>query len=192
MAKKRLDIHIDFERGGLLPCPTCGTLCKAYDTTEDSWRHLNFFQHSALLHARVPRVDCDKCHAIRKAAVPWARTGSGFTLLFEALVMALCQEMPVLAVADLIGEHDTRIWRVLHHYVKDAVAARDLSDVKGSSLFHVGSPKGNFPAMRYAMAMRFLSDRYPRARAFAAWIKLLNPSRPVVILVENQVRTPSQ
>ena len=64
--------------------------------------------------------------------------------------------------------------------------------VIGSSLFHVGSPKGNFPAMRYAMAMRFLSDRYPRARAFAAWIKLLNPSRPVVILVENQVRTPSQ
>jgi len=143
MAKKRLDIHIDFERGGLLPCPTCATLCKAYDTTEDSWRHLNFFQHSALLHARVPRVDCDKCHAIRKAAVPWARTGSGFTLLFEALVMALCQEMPVLAVADLIGEHDTRIWRVLHHYVKDAVAARDLSDVKTIGVDETASRRGH-------------------------------------------------
>ena len=142
-AEKRLDIHIDFERGGLLPCPTCGTLCKAYDTTEDSWRHLNFFQHSAFLHARVPRVDCDKCHAIRKAAVPWARPGSGFTLLFDALVMALCQEMPVLAVADLVGEHDTKIWRVLHHYVKGAVAARDLSDVKTVGVDETVSRRGH-------------------------------------------------
>ena len=142
-AEKRLDIHIDFERGGLLPCPTCGTLCKAYDTTEDSWRHLNFFQHSAFLHARVPRVDCDKCHAIRKAAVPWARLGSGFTLLFDALVMALCQEMPVLAVADLVGEHDTKIWRVLHHYVKGAVAARDLSDVKTVGVDETASRRGH-------------------------------------------------
>ena len=32
-------------------------------------------------------------------------------------------------------------------------------DVFGSSLFHVGSPKANLPAIRYAMAMRFSSDR---------------------------------
>ena len=42
---------------------------------------------------------------------------SGFTLLFEALVMALVKEMPVAAVAGLIGETDMRIWRVVHHYV---------------------------------------------------------------------------
>jgi len=47
--------------------------------------------------------------------VPWARPGSGFTLLFEALVMALVSEMPVAAVGELISEHDTRIWRVVHH-----------------------------------------------------------------------------
>lgn len=48
---------------------------------------------------------------------------SGFTLLFEALLMALVSEMPVRAVADLVGEHDPRIWRVLHHYVALARAA---------------------------------------------------------------------
>ena len=42
-------------------------------------------------------------------AVPWARKGSGFTLLFEALIMALVREMPVAAVARLIGEHDTKL-----------------------------------------------------------------------------------
>ncbi len=31
--------------------------------------------------------------------------------------MALVSAMPVNAVARLVGEHDTRLWRVIHHYV---------------------------------------------------------------------------
>ena len=38
----------------------------------------------------------------------------------------------------------------------------------GSSLFHVGKPKSNFPPIRYAMAIKFLVVRYPRALDFAA------------------------
>jgi transposase len=87
-----------------------------------TWRHLNFFQHEAYLHARVPRVRCDKC-GIKTVNVPWARPGSGFTLLFEALVMTMVAAMPVKAVARIVGEHDTRLWRVIHHYV-DAARAR--------------------------------------------------------------------
>jgi Helix-turn-helix domain of transposase family ISL3 len=45
-------------------------------------------------------------------AVLWAREGGGFTLLFEALALLLCGEMPMAAVADALGEHDTRLWRV--------------------------------------------------------------------------------
>ena len=66
---------------------------------------------------------------MRQVALPWARSGSGFTLLFEALVMALVAEMPVAAVGELIGEHDTRIWRIVHHYVDRALAREDLSTV---------------------------------------------------------------
>lgn len=44
--------------------------------------------------------------------------------------MALCAQMPVRAVADLTGEHDTRVWRIVHHYVDRAVAAQDLSGVE--------------------------------------------------------------
>jgi transposase len=62
--------------------------------------------------------------------VPWARERSDFTLLFEALVMALVKEMPVNAVGGLVGEHDTRIWRIVHHYVEEAVEAQDLSGVE--------------------------------------------------------------
>jgi hypothetical protein len=119
---RRLDIQIDFAPGSRFPCPNCAAAdCPVYDTQQMSWRHLNFFQHQAYLNARVPRVHCDKC-GIRKINVPWARPDSGFTLLFEALLMTLVSAMPVKTVARMVGEHDTRLWRVLHHYVDQARA----------------------------------------------------------------------
>jgi transposase len=39
--------------------------------------------------------------------VPWAREGSGLTLMMEAFMMLLSAEMPVNAMADLLDEHDT-------------------------------------------------------------------------------------
>src|SRR5262249_18394935 len=63
-------------------------------------------------HARVARIDCPDC-GVRLVNVPWARPGSGFTLLFEAIVMTLVKDMPVAAAARLVGEHDTRLWRVI-------------------------------------------------------------------------------
>ena len=126
---KRLDIQIDFTPGSRFPCPNCGAAdCPAYDTERMTWRHLNFFQYQAWLNARVPRLRCDKC-GIRKAHVPWARPDSGFTLLFEALLMTMLSAMPVNSVAKMVGEHDTRLWRVLHHYVDQARARSDASDV---------------------------------------------------------------
>jgi transposase len=116
----RLDLHLDFVRGARFSCPECDAQgCAVHDTTEKTWRHMDFFQHRAFLHARVPRVTC-AVHGVRQVQVPWARPESGFTLLFEALLMALLSDMPVKAVADLVGEHDTRLWRVLHHYVDQA------------------------------------------------------------------------
>lgn len=92
----RLDLQIDFARGGQLPCPTCGVACPAYDTAEHRWRHLNFFQHETHLTARVPRVQCG-AHGVGTVQVPWARPGSGFTLFFEAFVLLLAAEMPMAA-----------------------------------------------------------------------------------------------
>ena len=54
----------------------------------------------------MPRVRCDKC-GIRTISVPWARPESGFTLLFEAMVLTVVHAMPVKAVARMVGEHDT-------------------------------------------------------------------------------------
>jgi transposase len=80
---------------------------------------------------------------VKLVAVPWARPGSGFTLLFEALVLAMVKGMPVAAVAALIGEHDTRVWRVLHHYVDAARAAADFSAVRQVGVDETASKRGH-------------------------------------------------
>ena len=96
---KRLDIHLDFQKGSKFTCPECGAEGrKVHDTTTKTWRHLNFFQYEAYLTARVPRVHCDAC-GVHLVPVPWAREGSGFTLLFEALVLSLAPAMPIKTLA---------------------------------------------------------------------------------------------
>jgi transposase len=101
----RLDLYLDFAPGATFPCPGCNAPgCTAHDTEEKTWRHLDFFQHETHLHARTPRVRCATC-GVKRVAVPWARAGSGFTLLFEALVMMLVKEMPVAALASRRGHH---------------------------------------------------------------------------------------
>jgi len=139
----RLDIQIDFAPGSRFACPTCGAAdCPAYDTERMTWRHLNFFQHEAYLNARVPRVNCGKC-GIRKVTVPWARPDSGFTLLFEALVMTLVSAMPVKAAARMVGEHDTRLWRVVHHYVEQARARTDAAGVTRIAIDETAARRGH-------------------------------------------------
>jgi len=62
---------------------------------------LAFFQHRCFLHCRVPRVKLSDGSVVL-VSVPWSRSSSGFTLLFEAYCIALIQsEMPVSEVADV-------------------------------------------------------------------------------------------
>lgn len=140
---RQLDIHIDFAAGSRFACPTCGAAaCPAYDTEQMTWRHLNFFQHQAYLHARVPRVRCATC-GIKKIGVPWARPDSGFTWLFEALIMTLVAAMPVNTVARIVDEHDTKLWRVLHHYVERARARTDFSTVTRVAIDETAARRGH-------------------------------------------------
>jgi len=140
---KRLDVRIDFPRGSVFPCPECQQLCKVHDAPEHEWRHLNFFEHKAYLRARQPRTTCPE-HGVRQVAVPWARPGSGFTLLLEAFVLELVRSgMAVRAVARMVGEHDTRIWRVIEHYVAAALARLDLSALRRVGVDETSRAKGH-------------------------------------------------
>lgn len=138
----RLDIFIDFPRGSRFCCPVCGASSPAYDTDEKSWRHLNFFQHEAYLNARVPRVNCPTC-GVKRVPVPWAREGSGFTLLFEAFVISMVEDMPVNSVAQKVNEPDTRLWRIVHHYVESARDRADYSTVTNVAFDETSARKGH-------------------------------------------------
>jgi transposase len=140
---RRLDIEIDFARGGRFPCPECGAADRpVHDTLKRTWRHLDFFQHQAFLHARVARITCDAC-GVRQVNVPWARPGSGFTLLFEALAMALMGAMPVATTARHLKVHDTRLWRVLHHWVEAARRLADYAQVKRVAIDETAARRGH-------------------------------------------------
>ncbi len=101
----RLDLHVVYQRGARFSCSESGCgqdRCPVHDTMDTTWRHLDFFQHQAYLHARVPRVRCPE-HGVHLVAVPWARPGSGFTMLFEALVLTFAKVMPMSKVAVSVG-----------------------------------------------------------------------------------------
>ncbi len=119
--ERRLDIWVDFERGARFACPDCNKEeCHVHDTIEKEWRHLDFFQFQTYVHCRVPRVVCEKCR-IRLIKVPWSRKSSGFTSMFEAMIVLMAGDMQVSQIGEKVQETDTRLWRIIKYYVKKAV-----------------------------------------------------------------------
>ena len=129
-ARRRIDFEVRCQ-AKVLSCPHCGAVGqRIHDRLRRSWRHLDFFEFEAWLHADVPRVACSGCGKTSQAGVPWAREGSGFTALFEALALALCRELPVKQAAALLRCADKQLWRRIEHYVSEARALDDMSSVK--------------------------------------------------------------
>lgn len=75
--------------------------------------------------------------------VPWAREGTGFTTLFETLLLDLARQMPVSGVAAEARVHPDSVWRVLRHYVDAAVARQDLAGVTAVGLDECSKQKGH-------------------------------------------------
>ena len=88
--------------GTRFPHPAPPDLHPVYGHEVKRLRHLTFFQHECYLEVRVPRVKLPD-GGVRLVTPPWMGQLHGFTLLFEALVVAFCQQMPLRAVARLVG-----------------------------------------------------------------------------------------
>jgi len=133
----QIDIYLDFEKGFKFPGG------KTHDTVERTWQHLNFFQHKCYLHARVPRVKTTEGKT-ETVKVPWARSGSGFTLLFEAFSMLLIEsEMPVCKAADIMDVYPQRLWKVFSYWIEKAHQADDQSGVTVLGIDETSSKKGH-------------------------------------------------
>jgi transposase len=131
-AAGKLEIWIDFERGSSFYYEDkelgIEGHFKAYDTTEKTWRHLNFFQYQCYLHAWIPRVDLGN-GKIRQVQAPWEGHAPGFTLLFEALILELVKVMPVHNVCQVLDVYDNKLWKMIKAYTNKARAEEDYSEV---------------------------------------------------------------
>ena len=142
----KLEIWIGFERGStfLYEDKALGIKgeFKAYDTTQKTWRHLNFFQYQCYLHAWIPRVDVGD-GKVRQVMAPWEGHTSGFTMLFEALILELVKFMPVHQVSQILKTYDNKIWDMIKVYTGKTRAEEDYSGIKVIGVDETAARRGH-------------------------------------------------
>jgi transposase len=105
-----------------------GVTC--YDhVPEMRWRHLNLFDKESELICALPRGKCPQCQRVYRVHPPWEGRSGHFTPEFEAFALTLMREMPVSKASEILGETDTRMWRMLHKYVDKAYANLPMDEV---------------------------------------------------------------
>ena len=139
---RTLTIRVDFIAGTRFAVSELAGEHPVHDTVSKRYRHLNFFQHECFLEVRVPRVKLPD-GAVRQIEPPWAGKLSGFTLLFEALVLMLCQQMTFAAAARLVGESRHRVAAVCERYVDLALAQADFSTVHELAIDETSRARGH-------------------------------------------------
>ena len=97
-AAKLLTVLIDFTPGSRFALSGHEGVHPVHDTVTKTYRHLSFFQHECHLQVRTPRVKLPN-GSVRLIEPDFAGRLSGFTLLFEAMILMLAQQMPFAAVS---------------------------------------------------------------------------------------------
>jgi len=141
-AKKTLTISVDFPAGTRFTAPGVAGAHPVHDTQIKRLRHLNFFQHECFLEVRTPRVKLPDGRVLL-IEPEWFGKLSGFTLLFEALVLAMAQQMTFAAVAKLVGLSWHRVHAICSRYVDLALAEADLSAVAAVAIDETSSRRGH-------------------------------------------------
>jgi transposase len=139
---KVLTVRVDFEPGSRFAVSGHEGAHPVHDTVTKTYRHLNFFQHECHLQVRTPRVKLPN-GSVRLVEPDFAGRLSGFTLLFEALILMLAQQMPFAAVARVVGESAHRVMAVCERYVHIALGLADFSDVEALAIDETSRARGH-------------------------------------------------
>jgi transposase len=123
--KERMDIFLDFEVGSKF-MNADGDMVTAEQTENKVWKHLYFWQYPTYLHARVPKLK-DTNGKVQMIELPWAREESGFTLLFESMILELARHIPLSRLGKQVGEEDKRLMRIISYYVGKSKELADYS-----------------------------------------------------------------
>ena len=137
-----LTVGIDFTAGSRFAVEGAAGEHPVHDTVTKTYRHLNFFQHECVLEVRTPRVRLadGSVHLVKP---PFAGKLSGFTLLFEALVLMLAPQMPIAAVARTVGISQHRAWAICRRYVSLALESADFGQVKALAIDETSRARGH-------------------------------------------------
>ena len=119
-------VHVEAIGKATHTCPKCGKASPGYDHRKRTWRHLDTCQFKTLLVADVPRVKCPD-HGVVTAAVPWSEPNSGYTALFESLVIDWLKEATVLAVSRRMNLSWNAIDGIMQRAVKRGLERRETS-----------------------------------------------------------------
>jgi transposase len=141
-AQRQLNITVSFVAGSRFGYAGMSGEHPVHDTQIKRLRHLNFFQHECFLEVRVPRVRLPD-GSVRLVEPSWVGQLSGFTLLFEALVLMLAQQMPFAAVARAVNLSWHRVHAICSRYVELALAAADLSGVTAVAIDETSYRRGH-------------------------------------------------
>ena len=160
-------------------CPHDQGEVTCYDHTEELiWRHLNVFEHRCELHCRLPRTQCRTCGKVERVTPPWEGLSKHFTQSFEAFALLLVREMPVARAAEMLGESDTRLWRMLFAHLEVAYRQSDMGEVVCVGMDEMNLRKGREYLTIFAdlKAKRVLfategRDKETFARFIAEWEK---------------------
>lgn len=139
---KVLTVGIDYAAASRFEVEGVAGAHPVHDTVTKTYRHLNFFQHECVLEVRTPRVRLPD-GSVRLVKPSFAGKLSGFTLLFEALVLMLAPQMPFAAVARLVGISAYRVLAICRRYVSLALEAADFSDVTALAMDETSRAKGH-------------------------------------------------
>jgi len=142
MAAREVTVHVGQEAGTQQTCPHCGTPCSGYDKRYRRWRHLDTCQFKTLLVAEVPRVKCPQ-HGVVMVKVPWAESGSGFTALYEALVIDWLKEASIQAVSRQLSLSWNAIDGIMQRAVKRGLARRQTESVSHIGVDETAFKKGH-------------------------------------------------
>ena len=107
-----------------------GTKVTCHDHVEPmQWRHLNVFNKECVIVCALPRGRRGDDGKVYRVTPPWEGRSKHFTQEFEAFALTLMREMPVKRAGQILGESDSRMWRMLFAHVKAAHARLSFDNV---------------------------------------------------------------
>jgi transposase len=143
-------------------CSGCGeTKTHIHDVKPTrTWRHTDCWNVPTLVRAAPRRVRCRHC-GVRIEQVPWARTRSRFTHLFEAEVLRRARDCSISGVCRQLGLHWTSVMRLIERWVEEAAARQFRRPLRIIGVDEVSYGRGK---------RKFLTIVWDHVRARVVWI----------------------